>query len=104
LIKKGNKMARRKLPARVPKMDKTGLEPSKWVRQRDSKLIYLVRRPLEDAREIAEPWHYINGEGWMFFSNPIWEEAVVEYNRRYNLYMQCIPVTYWNISELLVSP
>jgi hypothetical protein len=72
-----------------PPVDRTGLDPSKWVRKRHNhRLLKLVPKPLEDAREAGfDPWTW-DGSTFHYESNPQWEAAVLEYNRRFQAYKE----------------
>jgi hypothetical protein len=70
-----------------PKFDR-----SAWRRKRYNRRMWgLVREPIGELEgSVFFPWKYTS-EGWVYNANPTWDDAVAEFHRRYDRYMQLLP-------------
>ena len=86
-------------PIEVPFPVRTG----EWVRKRQNwKLYRIVSQPLRDLDGTPnDPWSRVMVNGvWrpVHTPNPVWEAAVAEFNRRFDLYERCVPFAKWGVS------
>jgi hypothetical protein len=75
-------------------------DTSKWTRKRQNWDLYkLTYAPLDELRNTEfDPWSYDHENKCpVFTSNPTWEAAVKESERRLDLYERLVPVSKWGI-------
>jgi hypothetical protein len=82
-------------PAKYPR--------SRWTRQRaNHKLRRIATAPLDELRNGPhDPWSRVMVKGmWqpVFTPNPVWIEAVREYDRRIDLYERNVPLAQWGVA------
>lgn len=70
----------------------TGLNRATWKRKRTNHdLLRKVAAPLDAARAAGhDPWWW-DGSRWQYDTNPVWEAALLEYNLRFQAYMELRP-------------
>ena len=77
-------------------------DPSKWTRKRENWALYkLTCAPVEAVHNTEfDPWSYDHAaKHHVFTSNPTWEAAIEEYERRTDLYMRLVPLSKWGITS-----
>ena len=75
-------------------------DPSKWTRKRENWALYaLTYAPVEELRNTEfDPWSYDHAaKAHVYTTNPTWEAACEESERRNDLYNRLVPLSKWGI-------